>query len=65
LDNRLYRAEAAAARAFARAATATQSVKEASNVEAAAENYTVDQDLQQLREEIAILDIAGRRSPAT
>lgn len=65
LDNQLYRAEAAAARAFARAATATQSVKEASTTEAAAENYTVDQDLQQLREEIAILDIAGSRSPAT
>ena len=65
LDNRLYRAEAAAARAFARAATATQSVTEASIIKAAAENYTVDQDLQQLKEEIAILESAGSRSPAT
>ena len=65
LDNRLYRAEAAAARAFARAATATQSVKEPSIIKAVAENYTVDQDLQQLKEELAVLEIAGSRSPAT
>ena len=65
LDNQLHRAEAAAARAFARSATAKRSVKEASTIKAAAENYTVDQDLQQLREELAVLEIAGSRSPAT
>jgi hypothetical protein len=65
LDNQLHRAEAAAARAFARAATAKQSVKETAISKAATENYTVDQDLQQLREELAVLEIAGSRSPAT
>jgi len=64
LDNQVHRAEAAAARAFARSATAKQSVKQTAINKVSAENYTVDQDLQQLREELAVLEIAGSRSPA-
>ena len=62
LDNRLYRAEAAAARAFAEAAVARDGAAMAQPV---VDNYEIDADLEQLQAEFAILETAGTRSPAT
>ena len=62
LDNQLYRAEAAAARAFAAAAPAPDNVASQQPVKV---EYDASADLDQLRAEVAILAIAGTRSPAT
>ncbi len=62
LDNQLYRAEAAAARAFAQAAVVRD---EAAVAQPVVDDYDIDADLEQLRAEVNILEIAGTRSPAT
>ena len=62
LDNQLYRAESAAARAFAQAAVVRDLAAVAQPV---VDDYEIDADLEQLRAEVDILEIAGTRSPAT
>ena len=61
LDNQLYRAEAAAARSFAQASVARD---EPALEQQEVDEYDVEADLEQLRAEVAILAIAGTRSPA-
>ena len=61
LDNQLYRAEATAARAFAQAAAVHDGTALEQDV---VDDYHVDADLEQLRAEVAILEVAGTRSPA-